>query len=72
MADPGGKRASMKTIVDAISSVRDTVKGYPDGECDRKVQQNALQFLDGLEVMVSSFCRRLTGDNETLDPCPKR
>jgi len=68
----GAKRASLSTIRDEIRNVQKTVRAYGPGECDENARDAAIKFLDGLDIMVGSFCRRLTGDNETLDPCPKK
>lgn len=71
MPDSGSKRPSMRTIIEAIGIVSGQVRAMPAGECDDRTRKNALDFLEGLEKTVSSFCRRLTDDNETLDPCPR-
>lgn len=70
--DSNTKRASLSTVREAIKSVQKDLRAYGPGECDETARDAAIKFLDGLDLMVGAFCRRFTGDSETLDPCPKK
>lgn len=72
MADGARPRASLSTVREAIKKVKGDIQAYDPTECDERTRDGALQFLEGLDLMVSGFCRPLTDDHETLDPCPRK